>query len=317
VSNRATEPEAVTPQNREELGNTNDPLLTFPWPRLPNSAHQPCWNGQTFLEGDREKRFLNYTEAVSAWSDELTAMHEAEAASSHPIDVASRRLALESMKTLAGRPVILDVGCSSGFLLRDLHYSLPAAALIGADYLQSLVLRAISNVPSVPLLQFDLRTCPLPDETIDGITALNVLEHIDDDEGALRQIHRVLKRGGIAHLEVPAMRSCYDVYDEVLMHHRRYELPELRATCERIGFAVEWSNHLGFFFFPFFWMIKQTNRVIAKSWSADRKRRAVARQIRKTARSQVMSSMLVFERVSGRTVHYPFGIRAVFRLRKL
>jgi hypothetical protein len=94
-------------------------------------------------------------------------------------------------------------------------------------------------------------------------------------------------------------------------------LPELRAMCERIGFVVEWSNHLGFFFFPFFWMIKQINRVLAKSWSNDRKRRAVARQIRKTARSQIMSLMFAFERTSGKTVRYPVGIRAILRLRKV
>jgi ubiquinone/menaquinone biosynthesis C-methylase UbiE len=315
VLNRVTGSETIV--HPFQSGGANNPLLTFPWPRLPGSDHQPIWNGQTFLNGDREIRFLNYTETVSAWSDELTAMHEAEAASSHPIDVASRKLALESMKILKGRPVILDIGCSSGFLLQDLHRALPEAALIGADYLSSLVNRAISNVPDVPFLQFDLRTCPLPDETIDGATALNVLEHIDNDEEALRQMHRILRRGGVAQVEVPSGPSCYDVYDEVLMHHRRYTLSKLRLRCERIGFTVEWSNHLGFFFFPFFWVTKQTNRVLANSWSTEQKRRVVARQIRNTARSHVMSSMFSLERIGGRIFRYPVGIRSVLRLRKV
>jgi ubiquinone/menaquinone biosynthesis C-methylase UbiE len=176
--------------------------------------------------------------------------------------------------------------------------------------------RAALNVPRVPLLQFDLRTCPLPDECVDGVTALNVLEHIDDEEEPLRQMHRILRRGGIAHIEVPSHPSCYDVYDEVLMHYRRYNLAKLGATCERLGFTVEWANHLGFFVFPFFWVIKQANRVLAKGWSVEQKRRAVARQIRKTARSQMMSSVFSFERMSGNTVRYPVGIRAVLRLRK-
>jgi len=208
-------------------------------------------------------------------------------------------------------------GCSSGFLLKDLRRALPNAALIGADYLSSLLKRAIRNAPGVPLLQFDLRICPLPDETIDGITALNVLEHIDDDEGALRQMYRILKRGGIAHVEVPSGPFCYDLYDEVLMHHRRYKLHKLRAICERTGFAVDWSNHLGFFSYPFFGATKQTYRMLAKSWSTEQKRQVVARQIRKTARSKVMTSMFAFERISGKTVHYPIGIRSVLRLRKV
>jgi ubiquinone/menaquinone biosynthesis C-methylase UbiE len=314
VLNRTTESKTVQDRKEPEI---SDPLYTFPWPQLPDSLYRPVWTGQTFLDGDREVRFLNYTETVSAWSDELTAMHEEEAASSHPIDIASRRLALESMRTLSGRPVILDIGCSSGFLLQDLRRSLPDAALIGADYLASLLNRATLNVSHVPFLQFDLRTCPLHDESVDGVTALNVLEHIDDEVEPLRHIFRILKRGGIAHVEVPSGPSCYDVYDEVLMHYRRYELPKLRAMCERIGFAVEWANHLGFFFFPFFWAIKQTNRVLAKGWSAEHKRRVVARQIRKTARSQTMSSVFSFERIGGNAVRYPVGIRAVLRLRKI
>ena len=307
--------ESKTIPGRKE-GDTGEPLRTFPWPRLPDSPYQPIWTGQAFLDGDREIRFLNYTETVSAWSDELTAMHEAEAASTHPIDVASRRLALESMRKIGEQPVILDVGCSSGFLIRDLRRALPNAALIGADYLSSLLDRAAVNVPRVPLLQFDLRTCPLPGESVDGVTALNVLEHIDDEEEPLRQMHRILRRGGIAHVEVPSSPSCYDVYDEVLMHYRRYRLPELRATCKRVGFAVEWANHLGFFVFPFFWAIKQTNRVLVKGWSTEQKCQIVARQIRKTARSHMMSSVFSFERMSGNTVRYPMGIRAVLRLRK-
>jgi hypothetical protein len=117
-------------------------------------------------------------------------------------------------------------------------------------------------------------------------------------------------------VEVPSSPSCYDVYDEVLMHYRRYRLPELRATCKRVGFAVEWANHLGFFVFPFFWAIKQTNRVLVKGWSAEQKCQIVARQIRKTARSHMMSSVFSFERMSGNAVRYPVGIRAVLRLRK-
>jgi SAM-dependent methyltransferase len=311
-----TDSRTVMPPAQKHEGDALDPLTQFPWPHLPGSSETPQWNGRTFLHSGRETRFLSYTESTSAWSDELTAMHESEAACRHPIDIASRGLALDSMKTLPGQPVILDVGCASGFLLKDLCTSLPHAALIGADYLSSLLIRATSNAPNIPLLQFDLRTCPLGDETVDGVTALNVLEHIDDDETAVHQIYRILKRGGIAHLEVPSGPSCYDVYDEVLMHHRRYALSELRRLCENTGFAVEWANHLGFYFFPFFWVTKQTNRLRARSWSADQKRGIVARQIRKTARSQLMGSMFTLERMSGKSIHYPVGIRAVLRLRK-
>jgi SAM-dependent methyltransferase len=162
-------------------------------------------------------------------------MHEREASSSHPIDLASRALAIESMKLIKaeGRPVILDVGCSSGFLVEDLLRNIANAGIIGADYLPDIVFKAAQRVPKNPFLQFDLRQCPLPNGCIDGVTALNVLEHIDDDVKALAEIFRILKRGGIAHIEVPAGPGSFDLYDEVLLHLRRYRLCELIAKARK------------------------------------------------------------------------------------
>ena len=63
-------------------------------------------------------RILAYHAEASHWSEDLTSLHEAEAGRDHPIDVASRRLAVGSMRRLAlAAPTILDVGCSSGFVV--------------------------------------------------------------------------------------------------------------------------------------------------------------------------------------------------------
>ncbi len=59
---------------------------------------------------------------------------------------------------------------------------------------------------------------------------LNVLEHIRGDALALRQVHRILRPGGVVVIEVSAGPKLYDVYDELLMHHRRYRLPSLART---------------------------------------------------------------------------------------
>ena len=120
----------------------------------------------------------------------------------------------------------------------DLLKEIPQAAIVGADYLPNVVLRAARRVRSAPFLQFDLRNCPLAGDCLDGVTALNVLEHIDDDFTALREIQRILKRGGLAHLEVPADPSSFDLYDEVLMHFRRYRLRDLTTKARDAGFAI-------------------------------------------------------------------------------
>jgi ubiquinone/menaquinone biosynthesis C-methylase UbiE len=291
----------------------------FPWPELPNRVEKPTWSGRRFVVGSDELEFLGYGSGSSAWSDELTSMHEAEATALHPIDIASRRLALESMRLVVKNlpATLLDIGSSSGFFLEELKKSFPQAAIIGSDYLETVVRSAARRVQNMPFIQFDLRQCPLDDECVDGVTALNVLEHIDDDRTALKEIHRILRRGGIAHIEVPASPSCYDIYDEILLHHRRYKLSELTSAARKLGFQIERATHLGFTLYPAFRIVKTRGRTRTRLLSQAEKKALVAARIRTTSRSKVLTSILAVENWLGKYFVYPFGIRAVVRLRKI
>jgi SAM-dependent methyltransferase len=290
----------------------------FPWPIMAEKKTSPVWADDHFTIDSERFEILAYSESESAWSPELTALHEKEASTSHPIDIASRTLAVESMKLIhgGGRPIILDVGCSSGFLVEDLIREFPQAAIIGADYLPNVVLNAARRVRRAPFLQFDLRNCPLATACLGGVTALNVLEHIDDDFKALQEIYRILQPGGLAHIEVPADPSCFDLYDEVLMHFRRYRLGDLTAKAREAGFTILKATHLGFFVYPLFKMVKRRNQKAGKNLSYDEKKDLVARQIGKTARTQLLSTAFRLERIFSPLVRYPFGIRAVVRLQK-
>lgn len=294
----------------------NMKLVDFPWPPLTGFAETPHWNGRCFIVGSAEERILRYGDAKSAWSDELTAMHEAEASSTHPIDLASRSLALQSMQCLNGSPVILDIGCSSGFLVQDLRHGIPDAQVIGSDYLINVVEKASQRIPNVPFIQFDLRHCPLQNNCVDGVSALNVLEHIDDDFTAMKEIHRILKPAGIAHIEVPADPSSFDLYDEVLMHFRRYRLRELTTKALDAGFAILKATHLGFFVYPLFKFVKRRNQQVRKNLTYDEKKALVARQIGSTARTGLLSIAFKLEQIFGSVASYPIGIRAVLRLKK-
>jgi ubiquinone/menaquinone biosynthesis C-methylase UbiE len=290
----------------------------FPWPRIPDRALPPVWDGNGFLLGPERLEILSYGESQSAWSDDLTAMHESEASSSHSIDLASRALAIESMRELANPPgqFVLDIGCSSGFLIQDFQKLLPSLSVLGADYLTGVVLKAARRNPGIPFLQFDLRNCPLPDSCLHGITALNVLEHIDDDFTALSEIYRILRPGGVAHIEVPTGPSCFDLYDEVLMHFRRYGLKDLARMARKIGFEVQAASHLGFLIYPAFRLAKLRNRARFAALPLSEKQSIVKQRISSTGSSLAMRIALGTELSLGRFLRFPFGIRAVAKLRK-
>ncbi len=286
-------------------------MITFPCP--PESSAGSCtWTGEIFRSGSWCSRILSYRTGSSGWTDNLTTFHEETAGSDHYIDVASRENAFVSLKKHlhTEAPLIMDVGCSSGLLLALLKERLPSAQLIGADYIRG-PLEAISQqFPDIPLLQFDLASCPLQDNFLDAVVALNVLEHIEDDAAAIRHIHRMLKPQGVAVIEVPAGPALFDLYDQELMHYRRYRMSKLLNVVRQAGFKIVDSSHLGFFLYPAFAAVKLKNRFL-KNVAVDQRKAVVAGNIQKFRQSPAMTTLLRIEAALRPVVTFPFGIRCL------
>ena len=77
----------------------------------------------------------------------------------------------------------------------------------------------------------------------DSIIYVNVLEHIADDEGELREVHRTLGPGGRVFIFVPAFQWLFGKFDERVGHVRRYTRAELERKCVAAGFRVLASRY--------------------------------------------------------------------------
>jgi len=288
------------------------------FPSLPDTTEIPRWTGNGFQIGDRILPILSYQASVSGWTDELTAFHENIAGNSHFIDVASRHHAISQVAQYSSRttPVILDIGCSSGFLLADLKASFPHAYIMGADVVLGPLLNLAKTSPDIPLLHFDLTYCPLPDNSVDVAILLNVLEHIEDDVLAIQHLFRVLKPGGIAIVEVPSGPKLYDIYDELLMHYRRYKLGGLRKLFLQEGFLVLRQSHLGFFLYPGFFAVKQLRRKKRADIPNEEIATLVSQNINQTGGNPLFQALMNLELFIGKAISYPFGIRCLITVRK-
>jgi SAM-dependent methyltransferase len=286
----------------------------FPWPTLSDEGARPAWTARGFEVDGARVPVLSYGVGASGWSDGLTTMHEDTAGADHPIDLASRRHAVEQLRKHLPRPdaIVLEVGCSSGYLLRDMRAAMPEALLIGADYVRGPLEVLAGSMPTVPILQFDLQRCPLPDASVDAVVLLNVLEHIENDVTAVGHLFRILKPGGVAVIEIPAGPELFDVYDKLLMHFRRYRLEGAVSLFEGAGFRIAKASHLGFFVYPGFWAVKKKNRMFAKEQAAAD---VVAKDI-KTSANPVLSSLMSLELKLGEKMSFPVGIRCLVTCRK-
>src|SRR5205085_7730647 len=80
---------------------------------------------------------------------------------------------------------------------------------------------------------------PFEDGSFDVTTALDVVEHLDDDVAGLREMYRVTKKGGYSLIFVPAFMWMRGVQDVVSNHRLRYTKSQIVERLKKAGFTVE------------------------------------------------------------------------------
>lgn len=116
--------------------------------------------------------------------------------------------------------------------------------------------------------RFDIREgccpshIPFVDEKFDLICLFDVLEHIDEDVGALTELRRLLKPSGKVVITVPAYSWLWGPHDEFLHHKRRYTAKELRYKVTLSGFHPIKMTYFNTFLFPLAAVVRIKERIL-------------------------------------------------------
>jgi SAM-dependent methyltransferase len=141
---------------------------------------------------------------------------------------------------------LLDVGCGTGYNLESLRGRCRGFGVdLAAEGLAFCRERGLER-----LAQASAERLPYPDASFDVVTALDVLEHIDDDLAALHEWGRVLRPGGRLVLFVPAFEFLWSGEDYVSQHRRRYRRGPLESVLREAGFAVRKLTYANFLLLP-------------------------------------------------------------------
>ena len=184
-----------------------------------------------------------------------------EVEESHWWYVGRRRIIAGFVKELCAKitdrtPRILDVGCGTGANLKMLSQFGDAEGVdISPDALEFCRERGLMNVKLGAA-----EALPYEDGAFDLVTALDVVEHLDDDLGGLREMHRVLRPGGRVLLFVPTFMWLWGIQDVVSNHRRRYTLPELRRVAREAGFEIERTTYANIIFLPPVFLVRTLMR---------------------------------------------------------
>jgi SAM-dependent methyltransferase len=155
---------------------------------------------------------------------------------------------------------IVSLGCGPAEgLTWLLDFARAGGKVVGCD-----VMPAPGRVPGVEIIVGRLEVLPFSSATFDLVLLLDVLEHLDDDGGALTEAARVLKPGGVLLATVPAMPSLWGSQDMVSHHRRRYTRRGLRDLFRRSGFPQTRISYFNTFLFPLVAAVRWTRALLGQ-----------------------------------------------------
>ncbi|HBB94308.1 MAG TPA: methyltransferase type 11 [Blastocatellia bacterium] len=230
---------------------------------------------------------------------------------SHWWHIGRRRIIGSFVKEICSKitdhyPQILDVGCGTGANLKMLAQFGDAQGVdVSSDAVAFCRERGLGNVKLGAA-----ESLPFEDNGFDLVTALDVVEHMDDDVAGLREMRRVLRPEGRLLLFVPTFMFLWGLQDEVSNHRRRYRLAELRRAVTAAGFQVERTAHANITFFLPVLLVRKLMRLTGIRVETES-------SINIPALNRAFGALLGSERYWLRYLNIPFGVSGLCVARRV
>jgi SAM-dependent methyltransferase len=165
------------------------------------------------------------------------------------------RLLLDALRDVQGD--VVDIGCGAGNVVRAIAESRPDLQVHGVDVSAGALEVARRAAPGLDFQLAPAESLPFEDGSMSAVIMLDVLEHLKDPSAVLREIHRVLRSGGLFHIVLPLEVQPWTFYRLVTrlgwkakLHHcghiQLFDAHRFEAMAMAEGMPVtnvEWSFH--------------------------------------------------------------------------
>ena len=199
---------------------------------------------------------------------------------------------------------ILDVGCGTGANLEMLSQFGDAEGVdVSDDALEFCRRKGLTVQKGLA------ETLPYADETFEVSTALDVIEHLDDDIAGLSEMYRVTKTGGYSLIFVPAFMWLWGVQDDISNHRIRYTKSQIVERIEKAGFKVERATYANFTFFAPILAGRTLMKLTGIKPESEN-------NVNVSALNGLFGSILSAERHLLKNLNFPFGVSIVVVAKK-
>ena len=206
---------------------------------------------------------------------------------------------VQSPKSKIQNARILDVGCGTGANLEMLaRFGEAEGVDVSDDALEFCRAKGLKVTKGLA------ETLPYDDETFDVTTALDVVEHLDDDIAGLREMYRVTKRGGYSLIFVPAFMWLWGVQDDISHHRIRYTKQQIVERLRQAGYSVERATYANWTFFAPILAGRTLMRLTGIKPESEN-------NVNVSALNGVFGKLFSAERFWLRNFNFPFGVSIV------
>lgn len=139
---------------------------------------------------------------------------------------------------------------------------------------------------------------PFRDHSIDVVGSFDAIEHVEDDEGAMREQARIVRSGGHVVTAVPADQRLWSAHDEAVGHYRRYSFESLRSLGNRVDLRPTKMTSM----FSYLWLPAYVLRNRPVRRNAGNSGSSLPRPLR-----ALIGAVAATERAISRRTRIPFG----------
>ena len=178
---------------------------------------------------------------------------------------ALRAHVINSLPALPPTFQLLDAGCGTGGMLARVRQHFAQAKLTGIDLSASALELTRQRQTGAELIRASTNQFPFADAAFDVVLSLDVLAFRGvDEEGAMREMYRVLRDGGSLLMNVPAFDFLRGSHDAAVDQVRRYTRPPIASLLKRAGFASSRLSYWNMSLLPAIAFMRWTSRAKAK-----------------------------------------------------
>jgi 2-polyprenyl-3-methyl-5-hydroxy-6-metoxy-1,4-benzoquinol methylase len=173
---------------------------------------------------------------------------------------------IDKLHPLSPSSLLVDCGAGTGQFAAEMQSHCRVLAV--DDHEESLKI-ATSKLGPSSVKKGSCLALPLSDESADCLTAMDVLEHVQEDAQAIGEFARVLKPEAIAVITVPALKSLWSDWDVSLHHFRRYTRSSFLKLLEHPEFRIEHWNFVNVVALPAVYIARKLRAIAGSTQRAE------------------------------------------------